>query len=112
MAVYEYPDYQAHAAMVAGMKERIQRMNKVLVRLEQEWDNAGMDARSSNHDVALSVDCKGRLMSLSLAEGCTTRYDHIGLKELINATLKKAVTDMNEETLHIEREIGEEARGS
>jgi DNA-binding protein YbaB len=109
VTVYQYPDYQAHADMVAGMKSRIERMNKVLTRLEQEWDNTAIDAKSKNHDVTLSVDSKGRLMSLSLAEGCTVRYDHLGLENLINSTLKSAVTAVNAETAQIEREISEEA---
>lgn len=109
MTEYEYPEYQEHAEMVAGMKSRIERMNKVLTRLEQEWDNTAVDAKSKNHDVALSVDSKGRLMSLSLAEGCTVRYDHHGLENLINSVLKSAVKAVNAETRQIEREISEEA---
>ena len=105
MTVYEYPDYAAHAEMVAGMKNRIERMTKVLAKLQQEWDDCAIDAASGNRDVSLTVDSKGRLMSLSLAEGCTVRYDHVGLEELINATLKSAVKAARIEAADIEKDI-------
>ncbi|WP_454561765.1 YbaB/EbfC family nucleoid-associated protein [Mycobacterium haemophilum] len=91
MAVYEYPEYEAHAALVRSTYERFERLHARLEDLKAQWAQLNIEAQGGDGDVMLSVNHKGQLTSLSLAEGCTARYTHLGLEELINTTLHEAV---------------------
>ena len=62
--------------------ERMERLSKALEKLQNGWDSIVIDASGGDGDVELSVDHKGRLISLSLAEGCTQRYTNLALEEL------------------------------
>lgn len=91
MAVYEYPEYEAHAALVRSTYERFERLHARLEDLKAQWAQVNIQAEGGDGDVMLSVNHKGQLTSLSLAEGCTARYTHLALEELINTTLREAV---------------------
>lgn len=91
MAVYEYPQYDADAALVRRTIERMERVSARLEELNAQWAKVNVEAEGGDGDVVLAVNHKGQLTSLSLAEGCTTRYTHFALEELLNATLREAV---------------------
>jgi len=91
MTVYEYPEYEAHAALVRSAYERFERLQSRLEDLKAQWAQLNIEAQGGDGDVRLSVSHKGQLTSLSLAEGCTTRYTHLALEELINTTVREAV---------------------
>jgi DNA-binding protein YbaB len=103
--LYEYSDYQADADLTRHVVERMERVSKLLDRLRAEWDAIAVQASGGDGDVVLSVDHKGQLMSLSLIDGCTQRYTHLGLEELINATLQQAVSTAAEEEVAVEEAI-------
>lgn len=91
MTVHEYPEYEAHAALVRSTYERFERLHARLEDLKAQWAQLNIEGRGGGGDVILSVNHKGQLTSLSLAEGCTARYTHLALEELINTTLREAV---------------------
>ena len=95
--VYEYPEYEADEALVRQWYERIDRAKARLEQLSAQWANIHVEAHGVDGDVVLSVNHKGQLTSLSLAEGCTLRYTHLGLEELINSTLREAVKAATDE---------------
>ena len=64
---------------------------------------------SDDGDVQLSVNHQGRLVSLSLAPGCTTRYTNEGLERVISTTLQAAVADAYAERDEIEKNAEEAA---
>jgi DNA-binding protein YbaB len=105
MPVFEYPGYDADAALSRQVLERMERLSKALDRLQKGWDSIIVEASGGNGDVELSVDHKGRLMSLSLAEGCTQRYTNLGLEELINTTLRSAVAAAAEEDRAVDESL-------
>lgn len=109
MTVYEYPDYEADAALSQQVVERMQRLSELLDKLRSEWDSITVQASGGDGDVELSVDHTGRLMLLSLAEGCTQRYTNLGLEELINTALRQAVTAAADEEAAVEEAIETEA---
>ncbi|KWX20455.1 hypothetical protein AFM11_30215 [Mycolicibacterium wolinskyi] len=108
MTVYEYPGYEADAAFSQQMMQRVERISNVLSKLRAEWNSIGIDVTAGDGDVELSVDAKGRLVSLSLAEGCTVRYDHEGLEALLNSALQSAVSAAAEEHEAVPVTIAEE----
>lgn len=85
-------DYQAHAELVRRVAERLDRLHARLDEINGAWARLNVQAEGGDGDVVVSVNDKGQLTSLSLAEGCTVRYTHLGLEELINATVREAVT--------------------
>lgn len=91
MIVYDYPEYEAHAALVRSTYERFERLRAQLEDLKAQWAQLNIEAQGGDGDVVLSVNHKGQLTSLSLAEGCTARYTHLVLEELINTTMREAV---------------------
>jgi DNA-binding protein YbaB len=91
MAVDDYPEYQAHAALVRSTYQRFERLHARLENLKAQWAQLNIEAQGADGDVKLSVNHKGQLTALSLAEGCTTRYTHLALEDLINTTLREAV---------------------
>lgn len=97
MTTYEYPGFNDDAELTKQMLHRIERMSKALDKLRQGWDSIVVEASGDNGAVELSVDHRGRLMSLSLADGCTQRYTNIALEELITATIRSAVAAAEEE---------------
>lgn len=94
---YEYPGFDDDAELTKQMLHRIERMSKALDKLRKGWDSIVVEASGDNGAVELSVDHRGRLMSLSLADGCTQRYTNIALEELITATIRSAVAAAEEE---------------
>ena len=112
MAVFEYPGYEADAALSRQVFERMERLSKVLDRLQKGWDSIIVEASGGDGDVELSVDHKGRLISLSLAEGCTQRYTNLALEELINATMRSAVAAAAEEDLAVDESLGADSLDS
>ena len=109
MADFEYPGYEADVALSKQVLARMDRLGKALEELQSAWDSIVIDASGGDGDVELSVDHKGRLISLSLAEGCTQRYTNLALEELINATLRDAVAAAGEEDLAIDESLDIEA---
>lgn len=91
MTIYEYPGYQADADLTASVIARVERVQALLTKLIEELNEIDVTADSGNGDVILSVNHEGQLTSLSLADGCTTRYTHLALEELINTILHVAV---------------------
>jgi DNA-binding protein YbaB len=93
VAVYEYPGYEADVAFSRQLVQRVERISDALRKLRAEWDSIGVGVTAGDGDVELSVDSKGRLVSLSLADGCTVRYrhDHQGLEDVLNTALQNAV---------------------
>ncbi|MGH3556024.1 MAG: YbaB/EbfC family nucleoid-associated protein [Mycobacterium sp.] len=91
MTVYDYPEYEAHAALVRSAYERFERLHARMEDLKAQWAQLNIESQGGDGDVMLSVNHKGQLTSLSLAEGCTARYTHLALEELINATVREAV---------------------
>ena len=108
MAVFEYPGYEADIALRKQVLERMERLSKALEKLQQGWDSIVIDASGAATDVELSVDHKGRLISLSLAE-VAQRYTNLALEELINATLRDAVAAAGAEDLAIDESLDIEA---
>lgn len=91
MTVYEYPgDYQAEADLTAQVQRRIDRVADMLAKLKADWNTIDMEADGGDGDVVLSVNHQGRLMSLALAMGVTSRYSAHALQDLFNDTLRAA----------------------
>jgi YbaB/EbfC DNA-binding family len=88
---YSDHDYEADAELVRRNLERFERLYARLEEINAAWARLNIEAEGGDGDVVLSVNQKGQLTSLSLAEGCTVRYTHLGLEELINTTLREAV---------------------
>lgn len=97
MSTYAYSGFDDDAEMTKQIFSRMERLSKVLAKLRQGWDSIVVEASGDNGAVELSVDHRGRLMSLSLADGCTQRYTNIALEELITATIQSAVAAAEEE---------------
>ncbi|KEP38775.1 YbaB/EbfC family nucleoid-associated protein [Mycobacterium kansasii] len=98
MTFYEYAGYQADKDLSARVIARIERVSAMLAKLRDEMDGIDVEAIGGDGDVVLSVNAEGQLTSLSLAPGCTTRYTHTALNELINTTIDEAVTAAAAET--------------
>jgi len=97
MAVFEYPDYQSDKDQVAAAVARIEDVDRRLTEMIKALVAIGVQAEDASGDVQVSVNHAGQLMSLSLAQGCTTRYTHTALTDLINDTLAGAVAAAAEE---------------
>lgn len=95
--------YESEAALVARNVATIERVQKTLRDLRKEWANIDVHMESANGDVQLAVNHHGRLTSLSLAPGCTTRYTNEGLEREISTTLQAAVADAYAERAAIEQ---------
>ena len=87
----DFIDFDAQAELVRRNIERFERLYAQLEEINAAWGRLNIEAEGGDGDVALSVNHKGQLTALSLAEGCTLRYTHLGLEELINTTLREAV---------------------
>ena len=90
-AATELDDYEAHAELVRRVTERLDRLYERLDEINVAWARLNVQAEGGDGDVVVSVNDKGQLTALSLADGCTVRYTHLALEELINATLRAAV---------------------
>lgn len=77
--MYEYDGYQADKNLTASVIARMERVSTMLSKLLEEMDGIDLEAIGGDGDVVLSVNSQGQLTSLSLAQGCTTRYSHTGL---------------------------------
>lgn len=100
------------ADLVARNLARIDRVQQALRDLKNKWASIDIHMESANGDVQLSVNHHGRLMSLSLAPGCTSRYTNEGLEQLISTTLRAAVADAYAELAEIEKDAEEAARSA
>ena len=74
--------YESDAELVARNVARIERVQQTLQDLKKKWASIDVHMESDDGDVQLSVNHQGRLMSLSLAPGCTSRYTNEGLERL------------------------------
>ena len=101
--------YQNDAELVAANIARIERVQQTLRDLQAKWASIDVHMESADGDVALSVNHQGRLMSLSLAPGCTSRYTNEGLERVISTTLRAAVEDAYAERAEIEKNAEEAA---
>jgi DNA-binding protein YbaB len=97
MMIYEYLGYQADQDLTASVMARMQRVSAMLSKLLEELHDIDVEAVGGCGDVVLSVNYQGQLTSLSLAQGCTTRYTPQALTELINTTINHAVNAANAE---------------
>ena len=79
------------AELVRRNTERIERVEAMLAEMRAQWAQVNVEATGGDGDVVLAVNHAGRLTALSLAEGCTVRYTHLALEELLNSTLREAV---------------------
>ncbi|BBY46892.1 hypothetical protein MARA_03220 (plasmid) [Mycolicibacterium arabiense] len=95
--------YESDAELVARNVATIDRVQQTLRDLRKKWASINVHMESANGDVQLSVNHQGRLMSLSLAPGCTTRYTNEGLERVISTTLQAAVAEACAEFDEIER---------
>ncbi|BBZ31355.1 hypothetical protein MMAD_56500 (plasmid) [Mycolicibacterium madagascariense] len=102
--------YAAEAALVARNVATIERVQQTLRDLRKKWASIDVHMESADGDVQLSVNHHGRLMSLSLAPGCTTRYTNEGLEQVISTTMQAAVADAYAEREVIEQHAEEAAR--
>jgi len=91
VTTYEYPGYQVDKDLTADVLARVERVSAMLSKILSDLKNIDMEAVGGDGDVILSVNHLGQLMSLSLAQGCTRRYTHVSLADLINSTLEQAV---------------------
>lgn len=98
MTVYEYDGYQADKNLTSSVIARMERVSTMLSKILEEMDSIDLEAIGGDGDVVLSVNSQGQLTTLSLAQGCTTRYSHGALAELINTTIDEAVNAAAEET--------------
>jgi len=101
--------YESDAELVARNIARIQRVQNTLRDLKKQWAAIDVHMESDNGDVQLSVNHQGRLMSFSLAPGCTSRYTNEGLERLISETMRAAVEDAYAERAEIEKNAEEAA---
>ena len=88
---YEYPGYYADRDRVAAVSARLQRVSDMLSKMSDELAGINVQAVGGDGDVRVTVNHAGQLESLSLATGCTTRYTHTELADLLNETLAHAV---------------------
>ncbi|MBU8841444.1 YbaB/EbfC family nucleoid-associated protein [Mycolicibacterium goodii] len=102
--------YAADTELVARNVATIERVQQTLRDLRKKWASIDVHMESADGDVQLSVNHHGRLMSLSLAPGCTTRHTNEGLEQLITTTLQAAVADAYAEREVIEQHAEEAAR--
>lgn len=101
--------YESDADLVARNIARIERVQHTLRTLQKQWEAVDVHMESADGDIQLSVNHKGRLMSLSLASGCTTRYTNEGLEQAITTTLRAAVDEAAHECRAIEEAAEESA---
>nr|VTP02309.1 hypothetical protein BIN_B_04463 [Mycobacterium riyadhense] len=109
MTTYEYPGYHADAELTASVVARVERVQAMLTKLIEELNEIEVSAEGGAGDVVLSVNHEGQLTSLSLAEGCTSRYTHLALEELINTTMHEAVEAATAEAQALTSTDGDEA---
>jgi hypothetical protein len=95
MPVYEYRDYELDKDLVERVVARVERVSDMLSGVVDELGTISARAVGGDGDVVLSVNADGQLTSLSLAQGCATRYTPTALTELINTTIDEAVTIAN-----------------
>ena len=93
MPTYEYPGYADDAALTQQILDRLERVSKAIEKLQQNWDDIVIEAVGGDGDVELTVNHKGQLISLSLAQGCTQRYTNLALEELITRTVQSAAAE-------------------
>ena len=98
MTTFEYPGYQADKELTASVIARVERVSAMLSKVLDDIAAVDVEASGGDGDVVLSVNSQGQLTSLSLAQGCTSRYTHSGLSELINTTIDEAVNAAAAET--------------
>ena len=91
MTTFEYPNYQADKDLTASVIARVERVSALLAKVLEDIAAVDVEASGGDGDVVLSVNSQGQLTSLSLAQGCTSRYTHSALSELINSTIDEAV---------------------
>lgn len=91
MTTFEYPGYEADKDLTANVIARVERVSAMLTKVLEDMAAVDVEADGGDGDVVLSVNSQGQLTSLSLAQGCTTRYTHSALSELINTTIDAAV---------------------
>ncbi|MEN4466849.1 YbaB/EbfC family nucleoid-associated protein [Mycolicibacterium conceptionense] len=102
--------YSSEAELVAANFARIDRVQQAVREIRKQWDAfVDVHMESPDGDVQLSVNHEGRLMSLSLAPGCTNRYTNEALEQLISTTIQAAVNDANAEMAEIEKKSDEAA---
>jgi DNA-binding protein YbaB len=98
VTTFEYPNYQADKELTASVIARVERISAMLSKVLEDIAAVDVEASGGDGDVVLSVNSQGQLTSLSLAQGCTSRYTHSALSELINTTIDEAVNAAAEET--------------
>lgn len=101
--------YSSDAELVARNYARIERVQQTLRNLKKQWAAIDVHMESPDGDVQLSVNHQGRLMSLSLAEGCTSRYTNEALEQVISTTMRAAVEDAYAERDEIEKDAEQAA---
>ena len=101
--------YESDAELVARNVARIERVQQTLRNLRKQWASIDVQMESADGDVQLSVNHHGRLMSLSLAPGCTTNYTNEALEQVISTTMKAAVEEAYAERENIEKDAEEAA---
>jgi DNA-binding protein YbaB len=101
--------YESDAELVARNVATIERVQQTLRNLRRKWADIDVHMESEDGDVQLSVNHHGRLTSLSLAPGCTTRHTNEGLERKISTTLQAAVSDAYAERAVIEQNAEEAA---
>ncbi len=100
---------ETDADLVARNIARIERVQQTLRNLRKQWASIDVHMESADGDIQLSVNHHGRLVSLSLAPGCTTRYTNEGLETAISTTLQAAVAEAYAERAEIEKNAEEAA---
>lgn len=100
---------ESDADLVARNIARIERVQDTLKTLQKKWAAIDVQMESADGDIQLSVNHKGRLMSLSLTPGCTSRYTNEGLEQAITTTLQAAVQEAGIECGAVEQEAEDAA---
>ena len=100
---------ESDAGLVARNVARIERVQQTLRDLKKKWASIDVHMESADGDVQLSVNHQGRLLTLSLAPGCTSRYTNEALEQVISTTLRAAVQDAYGERTEIEKNAEEAA---
>lgn len=75
----------------ARVTDRIERIRLLVDELQRRSPSAEVHVSSAGGEVMVSVDRRGRLMSLKLASGTTACFTSDALENLINDTLRAAV---------------------
>lgn len=101
--------YESDAELVARNVARIERVQQTLRNLRKQWASIDVHMESADGDVQLSVNHHGRLVSLSLAPGCTTNYTNEALERVISTTMRAAVEEAYAERANIENDAEEAA---